>query len=181
MKLVLIDRDGVINEELQGYVKSPEELHILEPALEGLALLKRSGFTCVVITNQSVVGRGIISMDTLNRIHKYMRAAVKARGGDIDDVIACTDRPDHATYRRKPAPGMLLEAMEKYRALPASTPFIGDAPTDMEAAHAAGCPRYLVMTGKGRDTARALPEKLQPVTLCDDLLSAARKIVETYG
>jgi D-glycero-D-manno-heptose 1,7-bisphosphate phosphatase len=181
MKLVLIDRDGVINEELPHYVKTPDELVIPEPALKGLALLRQHGFACVIVTNQSCVGRGIITADTLDRIHDRLRETVADQGGAIIDIFACTDHPKAATHRRKPAPGMLLEAMEKYRALPASTPFIGDAPTDMEAAHAAGCPRYLVMTGKGRDTARALPEKLQPVTLCDDLLSAARKIVETYG
>jgi len=181
MKLVLIDRDGVINDELPNYVKSVEELIVYDAALEGIALLTRQGFTPVVITNQSVVGRGIITMETLNRIHGHMGEKVGERGGRIEEVFACTDHPDRATYRRKPAPGMLIEAMRKYDATPESTPFIGDAITDMEAAMAAKCPRYLVMTGKGQRTLATLPDAVKPVTTCADLLDAAHKIVKMYG
>lgn len=180
MKLVLIDRDGVINEELPYYVKSLEELVIYPAALEAFALFKQNGFTCVIITNQSVVGRDIISQATLDRIHDNLREKVKVHGGAIDDILVCTDHPDRATYRRKPKPGMLLEAIEKYKASASSTPFIGDATTDMEAALAAHCPRYLVMTGKGKKTWSALPDTLKPVTPCNDLLDAARKIVSSY-
>jgi D-glycero-D-manno-heptose 1,7-bisphosphate phosphatase len=180
MKLVLIDRDGVVNEELLYYVKSPDELIILPAALEGLAWLHRHGFTCVVVTNQSVVGRNIIPLQTLENIHLHLSETVASHGGKISDVIACTDHPDRATYRRKPKPGMLLEALEKYGASPESTPFIGDAVTDMEAAAAAGCPRYLVMTGKGRKTSSLLPESVKPVTPCENLADAARHIVQTY-
>jgi D-glycero-D-manno-heptose 1,7-bisphosphate phosphatase len=180
MKLVLIDRDGVINEELPHYVKSVEELVVPEPALEGLALLKKQGFTCVIITNQSVVGRGIITDAMLTRIHNHLREAVASHGGEISDIFACTDRPDEATYRRKPSPGMLIDAMEKYKAAPEKTPFIGDATTDMQAAFDAGCPRYLVMTGKGRQTAQKFPDALRPAVFCNDLLDAARRIVENY-
>lgn len=181
MKLVLMDRDGVINEELPGYVTSPDELKVLKPALEGIALLTQKGFACAVVTNQSVVGRGIISPQMLERIHAALQETVRAHGGRLNDIIVCTDRPDEATYRRKPNPGMLLEAMKKHAALPESTPFIGDAITDMQAAHAAGCPRYLVMTGKGKRTLASLPDSLKPVVACDDLLDAARKIVQNHS
>jgi D-glycero-D-manno-heptose 1,7-bisphosphate phosphatase len=181
MKLVLIDRDGVINEELPHFVTSPDQLVIPETALAGLALLHKKGFTCVVITNQSCVGRGIITDDALGQIHDYLRETTVKHGGLISDILACTDHPEKATSRRKPAPGMLLEAMKDYDASPELTPFIGDALTDLQAAHAAGCPRYLVMTGKGRQTAEKIPEDLQPVTLHENLLSAARNIVERFG
>jgi D-glycero-D-manno-heptose 1,7-bisphosphate phosphatase len=175
MKLVLADRDGVINEEIPGYVTSPRELILLPQALKAFALFRQEGFTAVVITNQSVVGRGIISLDTLHSIHEFMQAGIEAHGGKIDEVFICTDLPDAASRRRKPEPGMLLEALEKYGADAQETCFIGDALTDMQAAHAAGCRRYLVMTGKGRSV--TVPDDLQPVTFCADILDAARKIV----
>lgn len=176
MKLVLVDRDGVINEEIDGYVKSPDELIIIPAALEAFALLKKEGFTSVIVTNQSVVGRGIISLETLNSVHAFLCKEIEKHGGKITEVISCTDRPDMATNRRKPGPGMLLEALDKYGAAPGNTPFIGDALTDMEAALAAGCNRFLVMTGKGSESMRKIPEHLHPVTNCTDILDAARKI-----
>lgn len=177
MKLVLIDRDGVINEEIEGFITSPDALNVLKPAIEALALLTKAGFTCVICTNQSVVGRGIIDEPMLNRIHDKLRGLVQAGGGAIADIFFCADHPDQPTYRRKPRPGMLIEAMEKYKAAPESTPFIGDALTDLRAAHEAGCKRYLVMTGKGRKTMEKLPDELRPVAIFKDLLEAAQAIV----
>jgi len=177
MKLVLVDRDGVINQEIPGYVTSPEEFLILPQALEAFALLKKNGFTAVVVTNQSVVGRGIISPGMLHAIHGGMQQKVASCGGEIAEVFVCTDSPENATFRRKPKPGMLLEALEKYNARPEETCFIGDALTDMEAAYAAGCQRYLVMTGKGRESMKRIPDYLQPVAVHADILEAAREII----
>jgi D-glycero-D-manno-heptose 1,7-bisphosphate phosphatase len=177
MKLALLDRDGVINVERRDYVKSTDELAIFPRALEALKLLKQHGFTCVVITNQSVVGRGIITQATLERIHNYLCEKVEAHGGKIEEVLFCVDHPDRPSYRRKPKPGMLIEAMEKYKAAPEETPFIGDTPSDMEAALAAGCPRYLVMTSTSHDASKPLAQHLQPVTVCTDILDAAQRIV----
>jgi D-glycero-D-manno-heptose 1,7-bisphosphate phosphatase len=176
MKLVLIDRDGVINEELPGYVTKPEELNIYPQTLEAFALFKKAGFTAVIITNQSVVGRGIISEEQLGHIHRFLKDRIARQGGEVQDILVCTDRPDKASERRKPGAGMLLEALKKYGATPEETPFIGDALTDMEAAHKAHCPRYLVMTGKGHQTAQNMPLSLYPVTVCTDILDAAEKI-----
>jgi D-glycero-D-manno-heptose 1,7-bisphosphate phosphatase len=106
-----------------------------------------------------------------------MRQEIKTHGGDLADVIVCTDTPDRATYRRKPKPGMLIEALEKYKAIAADTAFIGDAITDLEAGLAAGCKRYLVMTGKGEKTQHSLPDSLQPVVRCKDILDAAQRII----
>jgi D-glycero-D-manno-heptose 1,7-bisphosphate phosphatase len=175
--MVLIDRDGVINEELAGFVTEASMLRIYPQALEALRLLHEQKFRCVIVTNQSVVGRGVITEEALARIHDYLFEKVRQAGGRIDRLYHCADAPDAATYRRKPAPGMLLEALEAFEAEPGLTPFIGDSLTDMEAAQRAGCPRYLVMTGKGRKSASALPETLRPVHLCEDLLAAARRIV----
>ncbi len=180
MKLVLVDRDGVLNKERSGFVTSPEELSMLPQALEALALFRQKGFTCVVITNQSVVGRGIIPRVMLDTIHAHLCTAVAVHGGHIEKVIACTDHPDHATHRRKPGAGMIWEALHAFPTDPARTPFIGDSAVDMEAAHTAGCPRYLVMTGKGQETSRTLSAHLQPVTLCKDVLDAAQRIVTIF-
>lgn len=178
MKLVLIDRDGVINKETIGeYTKSPDELILLPGVFEAFALFKEKGFTTVVITNQAVVGRGIITEEQLKEIHKFLQKKIEENGGKLEEVIFCPDHPDRATERRKPGAGMLLEALEKYKALAANTPFIGDALVDMQAAHKAGCPRYLVMTGKGQETAGNMPLSLYPVTICADILDAAQKIV----
>jgi len=177
VKLVLIDRDGVINHEIEGYVTSKEALQLLPASLEGLAMLHQAGFTCVVITNQSVVGRGMITAQQLDEIHEYMRQEVAKHGGRITQVIACTDHPASATHRRKPNPGMLQEALETYHANPQDTIFIGDSLSDMQAAFAAGCKRYLVLTGKGKKTALHLPKTLQPVHIYENLLEAARMII----
>lgn len=177
-KLVLIDRDGVINEEVQdGYVEAPSELIIYPRALQAFALLKKHAFTCVVVTNQSVVARGRITETELEGIHRYLSDTVREYGGEIAEIFACMDHPDRPTDRRKPAPGMLLEALLKYGAAADSTPMIGDAITDIQAAHSAGCQRYLVMTGKGRNTITQITENLYPVTFCDDILHAAETIV----
>ena len=104
MKLVLIDRDGVINEELPHYVTSPGELVVLEPALEGLALLKKKGFTCVVITNQSAVGRGIISAETLERIHGSMRETVRRTAAGSATYSSAPTTPTRPPTGANPRP-----------------------------------------------------------------------------
>lgn len=177
MKLLLIDRDGVINEEVSGYVKSPEEFVFTAHAFEAFAFLKRHGFMSIVITNQSVVGRGIISQARLDEIHGMMCKKIQENGGELAEIIVCTDAPENAGYRRKPSPGMLEEALKRCGADAKDTPFIGDALTDMQAAFAAGCPRYLVKTGKGRETMQNISDHLRPVTVCDDILDAVQKIV----
>src|SRR6185369_3880677 len=106
---------------------------------------------------------------------------IETGGGKVDAVFSCTDRPDKATNRRKPGPGMLLEALKKYNAEAKHTPFIGDALTDMEAAYRAGCLRYLVMTGKGAQEMKKIPQHLEPVVICTDILDAAKKIIGQHG
>ena len=180
-KLVLLDRDGVLNEDLPEGVHSPEQLRMLPGAAEAVALLCQAGFRTALVSNQSVVGRGIISMETLRTIHNKLARALAAAGGRLDAVYYCTDAPKHATHRRKPAPGMIEEALHAFKAQAATTPMVGDALRDMQAAYAAGCPRYLVRTGKGACT-EANPERahVQPMRICEDILDAATHIVQHY-
>lgn len=180
MKLVLLDRDGVINEDRADFVKSPSELIIFPQAFQALALLKAQGFTCVLITNQSVVGRGIITLPKLLTIHEFLCQEIRSHGGYIEDIFFCPDHPDNPTYRRKPSPGMLMEALEKYSADPINTPFVGDSVTDMQAGVKAGCPRYLVMTGHGKKTVAMLSQDIHPVTICADILDATHKIIDQW-
>jgi D-glycero-D-manno-heptose 1,7-bisphosphate phosphatase len=177
MSLVLLDRDGVLVEERENFVKHPGELVLIPGAAEALARLNRAGHTVAVCTNQSCVGRGIISAAMLDRIHEHLRDRLAESGARIDALYACPDAPWAATERRKPRPGMLREALQRFRADPAATPMVGDTPGDMQAALAAGCRRVLVRTGHGAKTqAAGLPPELAPVAVHADLAA----FVETF-
>lgn len=173
MRLVLLDRDGVLNEESTAYIKSPAELIMIPGAAKAVARLNRAGLKVALCTNQSVVGRGIIDMDMLERVHERLMQELAAEGAKVDAIFACTDHPDQATRRRKPGPGMLEEALQQFRATAAETPMIGDNLRDLEAAVALGCPRHLVRTGHGAKTqATGLPASVLPVRVHDDLVAA---------
>lgn len=173
MRLVLLDRDGVLNEETPNYVKHPGELRLIPGSARAVARLNRAGIKVAVCTNQSAVGRGIIDAAMLGRIHEHLASELAREGGHIDDIFACTDPPWAATQRRKPGPGMLEEALRRYGANPADTPMIGDHVRDLEAAAAAGCSRHLVRTGHGaKAQAEGIPPALLPVRVHDDLAAA---------
>jgi D-glycero-D-manno-heptose 1,7-bisphosphate phosphatase len=177
--LVLLDRDGVINEDLPRGVVHPEEFRLLPGALDGIAMLTQAGCRIAVVTNQSVIGKGLVSAEQVDALHSALAEQVEAAGGLIDRFYVCPDHPEKPTPRRKPAPGMLLEALEDFGVQAAQTPFVGDALRDLQAAQAAGCPRWLVKTGKGAALlAEGLPASLQPVMVVDDLRAAARSILQ---
>ena len=177
--LVLLDRDGVINEDRADFVKSPAELIFIPKALEAIARLNGHGHKLAVVTNQSCIGRGIINEEQLDSIHGKLRDALAKVAGRLDDIIIAPDAPWAATERRKPGPGMLIEAMRKFNMLPAETVLIGDSERDIEAAKSASCHRILVQTGKGRKTlADGLKRHLMPVHIAADLDEAANFILE---
>jgi D-glycero-D-manno-heptose 1,7-bisphosphate phosphatase len=160
MKLVVLDRDGVINVDSDEYIKSPEEWTPIPGSLEAIARLTQAGFRVVVATNQSGLGRGLFDMTTLNAIHDKMHKAVNQRGGRIDAVFFCPHAQDAGCSCRKPQPGMLLEIAERFKLALAGVPAIGDSLRDLQAASAAGARPILVLTGKGKQTVKAggLPE-----------------------
>jgi D-glycero-D-manno-heptose 1,7-bisphosphate phosphatase len=171
--LVMLDRDGVLNEECPGFVTNPDQLVMIAGAAEAVARLCGSGHRIAVVTNQSAVGRGLIDAAMLERIHDRLRAEIARAGGRIDAILACPDPPWAPTARRKPAPGMLREAIRRFRAEAATTPMIGDSLPDLEAAFAAGCRRILVRTGHGAAVqAAGIPALLSPVAVFDDLAEA---------
>ena len=179
--LVLLDRDGVINHDLPEGVVRFEEFKFLPRAVEAIAMLTKAGFSIAICTNQSAVGKGTLLPETLERIHAFMCDAVAKAGGKIDAIYAAYDAPDTPSTRRKPAPGMLLEALEQFGADAEKTPFVGDMIRDLQAAGAAGCPRILVRTGKGAKLeTQGIPTDVAPVIVLDDLFAAAEMIIADY-
>ena len=155
MKLVILDRDGVINLDSEHYIKSPEEWKPIAGSLEAIARFTQAGFRVVVATNQSGVGRGVFDMATLNAIHDKMHKAVNQLGGRIDAVFFCPHAQDAGCACRKPQPGMLLEIAERFNIALAGVPAIGDSLRDLQAASSAGARPVLVLTGKGEQTRKA--------------------------
>lgn len=173
LHLVLLDRDGVINVDRADSVKSIDECEMIPHAAHAIARLNQAGIKVCVVTNQSVVGRGIITVQELDAIHDYITQELAKADAHLGAILACYDTPDNPTHRRKPNAGMLHEAMQMFDAKPDETIMIGDALTDLQAAASAGVACALVRTGKGMETERcALPETLKLVTVFDDLAQA---------
>ena len=160
MKLIILDRDGVINEDSAQFVKSPDEWHPIEGALEAIARLTHGGYRTVVATNQSGIGRGLFDMAALNAINSKMIKAVSQAGGRIEAVFYCPDTAESSSKFRKPAPGMLLEIGERFNTPLKDVPAVGDSLRDLQAAVAVGAQPILVLTGKGEITRESggLPE-----------------------
>ena len=146
---VFVDRDGVICRNRTDHVKSWKEFVFLPGAIEAMVRLARANLPIIIITNQAAINRGIISADVVEDINARMVRAIEAAGGRIDDVLYCPHRPDERCECRKPQPGMLLLAAQRWNVDLDQSYLIGDAKSDMQAARAVGCRRYLVLTGRG--------------------------------
>ncbi len=179
--LVLLDRDGVINRDTPTGVLTRDEFVLLPGAVEAIAKLSCVGYRIAICTNQSAIGKGLTTQAIVDETHAFLTAEVKKHGGTIDRIYIAPDHPDAPSPRRKPAPGMLLEALHDFHADPAQTPLVGDALRDLEAAAAAGCPRILTRTGKGTALeAAGIPTSMKPVHICDHLSAAADYILKTF-
>lgn len=153
MKLAILDRDGVINQDSDAFVKSPDEWIALPGSVDAIALLSRSGWRVVIASNQSGIARGLFSMDTLNAIHAKLRREVIQAGGVIDAIFVCPHGPDDGCICRKPSPGMFLDIARRYdMADLRGVPAVGDSLRDLQAAAMAGCSPWLVLTGNGQKT-----------------------------
>jgi D-glycero-D-manno-heptose 1,7-bisphosphate phosphatase len=171
MKLVILDRDGVINVDSERFIKTPDEWKPIPGALEAIARLNGAGFHVAVATNQSGIERGLLDMNALNAIHTKMLKAVQEVGGRIDVIYYCPHSGDAGCRCRKPAPGMLVDIGQRLNVDLKDVVCIGDSPRDLEAAVAVGGIPYLVLTGKGAKTKAA--GTLPPGTQVFDDLSAA--------
>lgn len=152
MKLIILDRDGVINHDSEQFIKSPEEWKPLPGSLEAIARLTQAGYRIVVATNQSGVARGLFDMTTLNAIHEKMHKACAQAGGRIDAVFFCPHAAESNCECRKPKSGMIQEIAERYGMDLAGVPSVGDSLRDLEAAMRLGAQPILVLTGKGQKT-----------------------------
>jgi D-glycero-D-manno-heptose 1,7-bisphosphate phosphatase len=178
MKLVMLDRDGVLIEERADYVKHPGELVMLPGAAAAVAKLNAAGIKTALVSNQSAVGRGIISAEMLERIHAKLRAELAGAGARLDLLLTCTDVPWAASERRKPSPGMLREAITHFRLSPHEAVMVGDQLSDLRAAQAAGCRPILVRTGKGAELqANGLPQDILTLSVYDSVIMAVEALL----
>jgi len=177
MRLVILDRDGVINADSDSYIKSPDEWQPLPGSLEAIALLNDAGFTVAVASNQSGLARGLFDIDMLNRIHHLMISRAAAVGARIDAIAFCPHGPDDHCACRKPRPGLLLALGRRFGVAMPDTAVIGDSLRDLRAAAEAGARPILVRTGNGAATASALPAELAGTPVLDDLCCAAQALI----
>jgi len=176
MKLVILDRDGVINEDSDDYIKSPDEWVPIPGSLEAVARLTRAGYRVVVATNQSGVARGLFTLETLQRIHDKLHRAAAAAGGDIAAIFFCPHGPDDGCECRKPRPGLLRDIAAYYGIDLDGVPVVGDSLRDIQAAQAMGAKPILVRTGKGEETVKR-GEGLAEVGIYADLAAAVDSLL----
>ena len=155
MKLVILDRDGVINYDSAEFIKKPEEWNPIPGSLEAIARLNQNGYRVVLATNQSGVGRGLLDMATLNAINDKMHKALAHVGGRLDAVFYCPHAQDANCSCRKPKPGLLEDIASRFNVDLAGVPCVGDALRDLQAAAQVGAQPILLLTGKGKRTAKA--------------------------
>ena len=151
-KLVILDRDGVINVDSDHFIKSPDEWKAIPGSIEAIARLNQNGYRVVVATNQSGIGRGLVVMATLNAINDKMMEMVFRSGGRIDAIFFCPCTAEQQCHCRKPDTGMFEDIAARYHIGLAGVPTVGDSQRDLEAGVKAGCSPILVLTGKGKKT-----------------------------
>ena len=182
MKLIILDRDGVINVESAAYIKSPQEWHPIPGSLAAIAKLKQAGFTLGLATNQSGVARGFFSEETLNAIHDAMQLHLAELDASIDVIRYCPHLPSDFCECRKPKPGMLYSITQELNHPLDQTVFIGDSTRDMQAAWAAGCQGILVKTGFGEQAITTLqhhhPDIFAASSVYDNLASAVENLIQ---
>ena len=176
-RLVILDRDGVINHDSDEFVKSPSEWEPIDGSIEAIAELSNAGFTVAVATNQSGVGRKLIDMPTLEAIHRKMRQAVTDAGGDLGRIVFCPHHPDDNCDCRKPKPGLLNKLARQYGVPINGVPMVGDSERDIAAAKAVSGRPILVLTGNGQHTAALFAEKDEEVETYPDLQAVAKQLI----
>ncbi len=179
MKLIILDRDGVINEDSDAYIKSPEEWVPIPGSLEAISRLHQAGYRVVVATNQSGVARELFDIETLHRIHERMDQAVTRLGGAVDAVFFCPHGPDDGCDCRKPKPGLLLDIAARLKADLAHVWSVGDSLRDIQASRSAGARPALVRTGKGPRTLAAGGRELEGVPVFNDLAEFVDQLLRT--
>jgi D-glycero-D-manno-heptose 1,7-bisphosphate phosphatase len=182
-KVVFLDRDGTINCDSPDYIKSREEFEFLPGSLKAIEELTANGFTNIVITNQSALPRKLISLQELEHIHAMMRKMVRSNGGEIKDIFYCPHMPDGGCGCRKPQPGLIVQARDKYHIDLTAAVMVGDSARDIECGHSAGCGKtVLVKTGNYTKAAQRLAEKgIVPDYVAEDLYDASGWIINSHS
>jgi len=178
MKLVILDRDGVINYDSDEYIKSSDEWEPIPGSLEAIARLSNAGFAVAIATNQSGLARGLFDLECLNTIHQTLRTRLSALGGRIEVIAFCQHSPDDHCDCRKPMPGLLREIRRRIGVSLRGAPVVGDSLRDLEAALSVGARPILVRTGNGESTERDLPNALVNIPIFDNLASAVDGILD---
>jgi D-glycero-D-manno-heptose 1,7-bisphosphate phosphatase len=181
--VVFLDRDGVINQDSPHYVKHPSEFYFISGSRQAVALLNRHGFDIILITNQSMIGRKMATPQTLDRIFDKMRRGIAAAGGRILDIFFCPHTPNAKCDCRKPLPGLIFQARDRYDIDLSRSLMVGDSVKDIQAARNAGCGKtVLVATGNGRQAFQELSALgTPPDHYAGNLLAAARWIILQTG
>lgn len=172
-KLFLLDRDGVVVVNRPTNIKTPEDIELIKGVAAAICELNAAGYTVCICTNQSEVARGVVTLAQVERVHEGLKAMLAAQGARIDSVYCCGGLAK--SPRKKPACGLLRDALRTHRAEARSTWFVGDQKADLQAAFHAGCRGVLVRTGMGKKTLeQGLPSYLQPVEVYDDLAAVVK-------
>ncbi|HUP06077.1 MAG TPA: D-glycero-beta-D-manno-heptose 1,7-bisphosphate 7-phosphatase [Caldimonas sp.] len=182
LKLVIVDRDGTINEDRDDYVKSPDEWVPIAGSLEAIARLNHAGWHTVVATNQSGLARGLFDTAALNAVHLKMNQALSRVGGRIDAVFFCPHGPSEGCRCRKPLPGLFEVIADRYGVALESVPMVGDSLRDLQAGAAVGCRTHLVRTGKcaklSQPEVESLAAQIPGTTVHADLAAFAEHLIQ---
>lgn len=178
MKLVVLDRDGVINEDSDNYIKTPDEWIPIPGSLEAIAKLNNAGYRVVIITNQSGLARGLFSPVTLSKMHLKMKNLLSEHGGHIDSILFCPHHPDDKCECRKPRNGLYIELSKRMHIDLKNVISIGDSAKDIRAAQSVGATPILVLTGKGEKEKGKIKD-LDSIDLYKDLHEAVNAILKS--
>jgi D-glycero-D-manno-heptose 1,7-bisphosphate phosphatase len=179
MKLIILDRDGVINEDSDDYIKSPDEWVPIPGSLDAIARLNHAGYNVAVASNQSGIARGYFSLETFAAMNVKMSEMLSHSGGRIDGMFFCPHGPDDGCDCRKPKPGLLTEIGNRFQTSLANVMFVGDNINDIKAARAAGARPVLVRTGKGEQTAKMIAaNNPDNVPVYDDLADFVNTLLD---
>jgi D-glycero-D-manno-heptose 1,7-bisphosphate phosphatase len=177
MALIILDRDGVINEDSEHFVKTLEEWIPIPGSLEAMARLSQAGHRLVIATNQSGLARGLLTLDDLNAMHQRLRESLAGLGGQLEGIFFCPHGPADDCQCRKPRPGLLLQIRDRLQVDIGSALVIGDSLRDLEAAWALGASAMLVLTGKGAQTLERHADRLGETPVYPNLAAAADAIL----
>jgi len=177
MKLIILDRDGVINQDSDDYIKSVDEWQPVPGSMQAMGKLCQAGYTLIVATNQSGIARGYFDLSTLHAMHVKMGKLLEQYGGQVDAVFFCPHGPDDKCNCRKPKDGLLRDIASRYQANLTGVPVIGDSLRDIQSARSVGARPMLVRTGKGERTLQKHASELVDVPVYKNLAEAVTAIL----